>query len=44
MRDRLIHDYFGVDYDIVRDVVQNKIPVLRQHILDILRQEEDTPQ
>jgi len=25
MRDRLIHDYFGVDYDIVWDVVQNKI-------------------
>ncbi len=23
MRDRLIHDYFGVDYDIVWDVVQN---------------------
>jgi len=27
MRDRLIHDYLGVDYDIVWDVVQNKIPV-----------------
>jgi uncharacterized protein with HEPN domain len=26
MRDRLVHDYFGVDYDIVWDVVQNKIP------------------
>ena len=26
MRDRLIHDYFGVDYDIVWDVVENKIP------------------
>ncbi len=23
MRDRLIHDYFGVDYDIVWDAVQN---------------------
>lgn len=28
MRDRLIHNYFGVDYDIVWDVVVNKIPVL----------------
>jgi uncharacterized protein with HEPN domain len=39
MRDRLIHDYFGVDYDIVWDAVQNKIPVLREHILRILQQE-----
>ena len=27
MRDRLIHDYFGVDHDIVWDVVPNKIPI-----------------
>ena len=26
MRDRLIHNYFGVDYEIVWDVVQHKIP------------------
>jgi uncharacterized protein with HEPN domain len=32
MRDRLIHDYFGVDYAIVWDVVRNHIPVLRQDI------------
>ena len=42
MRDRLIHDYFGVDYDLVWDVVQNKIPTLREQILRIL-QEENTP-
>jgi hypothetical protein len=30
MRDRLIHDYFGVDYDIVWDAVSQKIPPLRQ--------------
>ncbi len=39
MRDRLIHDYFGVDYDIVWDIVENKIPLLRQEIQEILRQE-----
>lgn len=39
MRDRLIHDYFGVDYDIVWDVVQNKIPGLHQRIEEILKQE-----
>jgi uncharacterized protein with HEPN domain len=41
MRDRLIHDYFGVDYDIVWDVVQNKIPVLNQVIKEILKQEKE---
>ena len=39
MRDRLIHDYFGVDYEIVWDAVQNKIPSLREQILRILREE-----
>ncbi len=39
MRDRLIHDYFGVDYDIVWDVVENKLPSLRQQIRAILEQE-----
>jgi len=29
MRDRLIHGYFAVDYDIVWDVVENKLPELR---------------
>jgi uncharacterized protein with HEPN domain len=29
MRDRLIHGYFGVDYELVWDVVVNKIPTLR---------------
>jgi uncharacterized protein with HEPN domain len=36
MRDKLIHDYFGVDYDIVWDVVTNKVPTLRLQIKKIL--------
>ena len=36
MRDRLIHDYFGVDYELVWDVVQNRIPDLRDQIASIL--------
>jgi len=36
MRDRLIHGYFGVDYEIVWDVVQNRIPELRRQIATIL--------
>ncbi len=37
MRDRLIHDYFGVDYDLVWDVVTHKIPDLKRAIEDILQ-------
>ncbi|MBA4419336.1 MAG: hypothetical protein C0392_15750, partial [Syntrophus sp. (in: bacteria)] len=36
MRDRLIHDYFGVDYDIVWDVAKNNIPRLREQVEEIL--------
>lgn len=36
MRDRLIHDYFGVDLDIVWDVLVNKIPALRTELVRIL--------
>jgi uncharacterized protein with HEPN domain len=36
MRDRLIHDYFGVDYELVWDVVQGHIPELRRQISLIL--------
>jgi uncharacterized protein with HEPN domain len=42
MRDRLIHDYFGVDYDIVWDVVSHQIPLLRQEIEAILQREDKT--
>jgi uncharacterized protein with HEPN domain len=29
MRDRMIHNYLGVDYEIVWDVAKNKAPALR---------------
>lgn len=38
MRDRLIHNYFGVDYEIVWDVVINKIPKLDAKIRLILEE------
>lgn len=37
MRDRLIHGYFGVDYQIVWDVVQNEIPQLKPQIEQLIR-------
>ena len=36
MRDRLIHDYFGVDFELVWDVVHRHIPELRAQIGSIL--------
>jgi hypothetical protein len=41
MRDRLIHDYFGVDYELVWDVVQNRIPILQHQISSILDSYQD---
>jgi uncharacterized protein with HEPN domain len=40
MRDRLIHEYFGVNYHIVWDVVENKIPLLKIQIEEILSQKD----
>ena len=37
MRDVLIHDYFGVDFELVWDVVRNRVPELRGHIASILK-------
>jgi uncharacterized protein with HEPN domain len=36
MRDRLIHDYIGVNYSIVWDVFKNKIPELFRQISEVL--------
>lgn len=36
MRDMMIHGYFSINYRIVWDVVQNKIPTLKQQIKKLL--------
>ena len=36
MRDRLIHGYFSVDYELVWDIVENRIPALRNQIALIM--------
>jgi uncharacterized protein with HEPN domain len=38
MRDRLIHDYFGVDYDLVWDVVSNRVPALHRQVVALLEE------
>jgi uncharacterized protein with HEPN domain len=35
-RNRLIHDYFGVDYDIVWDIIVSKLPDLEGEIQTII--------
>jgi uncharacterized protein with HEPN domain len=42
MRDRLIHDYMGVNYLIIWDVVKNKIPELHQQIIEVIEKETNT--
>jgi uncharacterized protein with HEPN domain len=32
MRDKLIHDYFGVDHGAVWDTLVNDLPVLREQL------------
>lgn len=39
MRDRLIHDYVGVNYRLVWDVMKNKIPDIHLQIIDFLIEE-----
>jgi uncharacterized protein with HEPN domain len=37
LRDILIHQYFGVDAQIISDIIQNKRPTLEQQIQNIVR-------
>ncbi len=36
MRDRLIHGYFDVDYEIVWDVIENELPKLRDQLKNLV--------
>lgn len=38
MRDKLIHDYFGINYSIVWDVIKNKIPELTIQIEKVIKE------
>lgn len=39
MRNRLIHGYFGIDYELVWDVVQNRIPHVQTRVRGLLEAE-----
>ncbi|MEW6536896.1 MAG: DUF86 domain-containing protein [Candidatus Auribacterota bacterium] len=36
LRDILIHEYFGIDHEIVWDVIKNKLPKLKKDIEQLL--------
>ena len=38
LRNILVHEYFGIDVEIIWDVVRNKVPQLRQQVEQILSQ------
>lgn len=38
LRDILIHQYFGINYIAVWDIIKNKIPVLKERIERILKE------
>lgn len=40
MRDKLVHDYMGVNYLIVWDVAKNIIPVLTKQITEVINANE----
>ena len=41
MRDRIIHAYFEVDYSVVWETVENRIPLLQPTIAQILKDLEE---
>lgn len=38
LRDKLIHHYFGVDWDLIWDIIRNKLPDLKTKIESILKE------
>ncbi|HAH21673.1 MAG: hypothetical protein A2Y00_06580 [Omnitrophica WOR_2 bacterium GWF2_43_52] len=37
LRDILAHEYFGIDLEVIWDIVNNKLPVLKKKIFYLLR-------
>jgi len=39
-RNILAHEYFGIDYEILWDIIRNKIPPLKKAVLEIIEKEK----
>lgn len=40
MRDKLLHDYLGVDLDAIWETVEKDIPALKKRLRDVIEKEE----
>lgn len=43
LRNILIHEYFGVDVEIIWDVIQNKLPPFAEHVRHIAHESSQDP-
>ena len=41
LRDRLIHAYFDIDIDIIWDVVQSELPILKSEVQRIINEQNE---
>ncbi len=41
MRDKLIHGYFGIDFEIVWDAIKIDVPKVKPELLKILKELEE---
>lgn len=44
MRDKITHDYFGIDYEIIWKVIKNRLPDLKTKIKRVIRLKGDSLQ
>jgi len=42
MRDKISHDYFGVDYEIVWKVLRERLPPLKPLIIKVFKESESS--
>lgn len=40
IRNKIVHNYFGIDYDIVWDTINTDIPLIRKWIEEIIQKEQ----
>ena len=38
MRDKLIHNYFGVDFELTYDIIEKDVPALKEQIVKIIKE------
>ena len=44
LRNRISHEYFGIDYEIIWDIITHQLPTNLEHVEEVIRREKDTPE